>query len=48
MKENKLVEKTKKLIPSVALKLGNHTSTQISAWWFYQPKVPEQLKKETK
>lgn len=38
-----------KIIPAVvALLIGMSTASQVCAWWFHQPQIPEQMKKKLK
>ena len=45
---NKMKISLGKIIPTVALLVGMSTVSQACAWWFHQPKVPEQMKKKLK
>lgn len=36
----------KGLIPKLVRKIGECSANQTCAWWSYQPKLPESLKKD--
>ena len=45
---SKMKTSLREIIPAVALLVGMSTASQACAWWFHQPKVPEQMKKKIK
>lgn len=45
-KLKKIAYKFGKVIPAFALVVGLSTVSQACVWWFYQPEIPEKLKKK--
>ncbi|MCI6498612.1 cyclic lactone autoinducer peptide [Lachnospiraceae bacterium HCP1S3_C3] len=44
-KLKKIAYKFGNVIPAFALVVGLSTVSQACVWWFYQPEIPEKLKK---
>ena len=46
MKNENKTNKIKTLIPYLALKLAKKSTKDACVWWFNQPKISEELKKQ--